>query len=126
MTGTYGSLRGSSREAGSISNGTLYLIFALFSGLVGTAFSVIIRLELAAPGVQYVSDNQLYNSVITAHAILMIFFMVMPALIGGFLRRDGCSASDKTLDRDDSSRSGLSWVAFSNEGMLQGQVNRRN
>jgi len=51
--------------------GTLYLIFALFSGLVGTAFSVIIRLELAAPGVQYVSDNQLYNSVITAHAILM-------------------------------------------------------
>jgi len=64
--------------------GTLYLIFALFSGLVGTAFSVIIRLELAAPGVQYVSDNQLYNSVITAHAILMIFFMVMPALIGGF------------------------------------------
>ena len=77
-------MRGSSREAGSISNGTLYLIFALFSGLVGTAFSVIIRLELAAPGVQYVSDNQLYNSVITAHAILMIFFMVMPALIGGF------------------------------------------
>jgi LAGLIDADG DNA endonuclease family protein/cytochrome c/quinol oxidase subunit I len=64
--------------------GTLYLIFALFSGLIGTAFSVLIRLELSAPGVQYIADNQLYNSVITAHAILMIFFMVMPALIGGF------------------------------------------
>nr|YP_009240543.1 cytochrome c oxidase subunit 1 [Pyronema omphalodes]AMO66515.1 cytochrome c oxidase subunit 1 [Pyronema omphalodes] len=64
--------------------GTLYLIFALFSGLVGTAFSVLIRLELAGPGVQYIADNQLYNSIITAHAILMIFFMVMPALIGGF------------------------------------------
>jgi cytochrome c oxidase subunit 1 len=64
--------------------GTLYLIFALFSGLIGTAFSVLIRLELSAPGVQYIADNQLYNSIITAHAILMIFFMVMPALIGGF------------------------------------------
>ena len=64
--------------------GTLYLIFAVFSGLLGTAFSVLIRLELSGPGVQYIADNQLYNSIITAHAILMIFFMVMPAMIGGF------------------------------------------
>lgn len=56
--------------------GTLYLIFALFAGLIGTAFSVLIRIELSAPGVQYISDNQLYNSIITAHAIVMIFFMV--------------------------------------------------
>ena len=56
--------------------GTLYLIFALFSGLLGTAFSVLIRMELSGPGVQYIADNQLYNSIITAHAILMIFFMV--------------------------------------------------
>ncbi len=64
--------------------GTLYLIFAIFSGLLGTAFSVLIRMELSGPGVQYITDNQLYNSIITAHALLMIFFMVMPALIGGF------------------------------------------
>ena len=64
--------------------GTLYLIFALFSGLLGTAFSVLIRLELSGPGVQYIADSQLYNSIITAHAIIMIFFMVMPAMIGGF------------------------------------------
>jgi hypothetical protein len=64
--------------------GTLYLIFALFAGLLGTAFSVLIRIELSGPGVQYIADNQLYNSIITAHAILMIFFMVMPAMIGGF------------------------------------------
>ena len=64
--------------------GTLYLIFALLSGLVGTAFSVLIRLELSGPGVQFIADNQLYNSIITAHAIVMIFFMVMPAMIGGF------------------------------------------
>jgi len=64
--------------------GTSYLIVALFSGLLGTAFSVLIRLELSGPGVQFIADNQLYNSIITAHALLMIFFMVMPALIGGF------------------------------------------
>src|SRR3984957_7286295 len=51
-------------------------MFALFSGLIGTSFSVLIRLELSAPGVQYIADNQLYNSIIKAHAILMIFFMV--------------------------------------------------
>jgi cytochrome c oxidase subunit 1 len=64
--------------------GTLYLIFALFSGLIGTAYSVLIRIELSGPGVQYIADNQLYNSIITSHAIFMIFFMVMPAMIGGF------------------------------------------
>ena len=53
--------------------------------MLGTAFSVIIRMELSSPGVQYLHGNhQLYNVIITAHALLMIFFMGMPALVGGF------------------------------------------
>ena len=69
--------------------GVLYLIYALFAGLVGTAFSVLIRLELSGPGVQYIADNQLYNSIITAHAIIMIFFMVKK----NFILKDLFSAS---------------------------------
>src|ERR1700684_2789053 len=65
--------------------GTLYLIFAIFAGMIGTAFSVLIRLELSSPGVQFLQgDHQLFNVIISAHALIMIFFMVMPGLVGGF------------------------------------------
>lgn len=53
--------------------------------MIGTAFSVLIRLELSAPGVQFLQgDHQLFNVIVTAHAFIMIFFMVMPAMVGGF------------------------------------------
>ena len=79
--------------------GTLYLIFAIFAGIVGGAFSGMMRAELAAPGIQYLGtfaawfgetnptfDQQLHlwNVLITAHGLIMVFFMVMPAIIGGF------------------------------------------
>ena len=63
--------------------GMLYFIFAAFAGIIGTMFSVFIRIELSLPGNQILEGNhQLYNVLITAHAIIMIFFMVMPAMIG--------------------------------------------
>ncbi|MDG5488944.1 cytochrome c oxidase subunit I [Sphingomonas sp. BGYR3] len=79
--------------------GTLYLIFAIFAGIIGGGISGLMRVELAQPGIQYlptwasylagsqVSFDQglnLWNVLITAHGLIMVFFMVMPAIIGGF------------------------------------------
>ena len=79
--------------------GTLYLIFAIFAGIIGGAISGLMRLELAAPGIQYLQGwasmmagkeasldeaYHMWNVLITAHGLIMVFFMVMPALIGGF------------------------------------------
>lgn len=63
----------------------LYLVFSVLSALVGTAFSVLIRLALMSAGSAYMSgQHHVYNVVITAHALVMIFYFVMPGLIGGF------------------------------------------
>ncbi len=64
--------------------GTMYLVIAAISAIVGGGASMAIRAELAAPGIQLISDFQFYNVLVTAHGFIMVFFVVMPALIGGF------------------------------------------
>jgi cytochrome c oxidase subunit 1 len=64
--------------------GTLYIVFAIIAGLIGGALSVMMRLELQAPGMQFAEDGHVWNVWITAHGLIMVFFVVMPALIGGF------------------------------------------
>ena len=79
--------------------GTLYLIFAIFAGIVGGAISGLMRWELAEPGIQHLTTwatmmkgsgasldeaYHMWNVLITAHGLIMVFFMVMPAIIGGF------------------------------------------
>ncbi|KJE35642.1 cytochrome C oxidase subunit I [Thalassospira sp. HJ] len=64
--------------------GTLYLIFSVIAGLIGGAFSVWFRMELAEPGTQIIEDHHFFNVLVTAHGMIMVFFVVMPAMIGGF------------------------------------------
>lgn len=69
--------------------GTLYIIFSIFAGLIGGGFSMLMRMELQQPGIQYFGmmggePGHMWNVVITAHGLIMVFFVVMPGLIGGF------------------------------------------
>ena len=83
--------------------GTLYLIFAIFAGIIGGGISGLMRWELAEPGIQHLESwanivhgwlgmpaatydegLHMWNVLITAHGLIMVFFMVMPAMIGGF------------------------------------------
>ncbi|NOU07107.1 MAG: cytochrome c oxidase subunit I, partial [Hyphomicrobiaceae bacterium] len=64
--------------------GTMYLLFAMMAGIVGGFLSVMMRLELQEPGLQYFANQHTYNVFVTGHGLIMVFFMVMPAMIGGF------------------------------------------
>ena len=64
--------------------GTLYLVFAMMAGLIGGFLSVMMRLELQEPGLQYFGDAGVYNVFVTGHGLIMVFFMVMPSTMGGF------------------------------------------
>ena len=61
--------------------GTLYLLFSFTMFIIGGAFSVVIRTELAQPGLQWV-DPQFFNQMTSLHALVMIFGGVMPAFVG--------------------------------------------
>jgi cytochrome c oxidase subunit 1 len=61
--------------------GTLYLVFSFIMFIIGAGMSVVIRAELAEPGLQFVKP-EFFNQMTTVHALVMIFGGVMPAFVG--------------------------------------------
>nr|QMQ98515.1 Cox1 [Metschnikowia agaves] len=63
----------------------LYLGYGLMSSMVATGMSVMMRMELSGPNPQYLyGNNQVYNVLVTGHAMAMMFLFVMPVLMGAF------------------------------------------
>lgn len=64
--------------------GINYLIYGICGAIIGTSLSNIIRIQLSKPGNYFIYTGQIYNSIITSHALIMIFFFIMPTLLGAF------------------------------------------
>jgi cytochrome c oxidase subunit 1 len=61
--------------------GVQYLVTTIFFFLAGGMLALLVRAELAKPGIQY-ADQQTYNGLFSVHAALMIFLFIIPAFAG--------------------------------------------
>jgi cytochrome c oxidase subunit 1 len=61
--------------------GIMYLINSIVFFLAGGILALVVRLELAIPGLQLV-DEAFYNQAFTMHASFMLFLFVIPILAG--------------------------------------------
>jgi cytochrome c oxidase subunit 1 len=61
--------------------GVQYLVTTIVFFLVAGMLALLVRAELARPGMQFF-DNQTFNGLFSVHASLMIFLFVIPAFAG--------------------------------------------
>ena len=61
--------------------GIQYLVTTIFFFLAGGMLALLVRAELARPGMQFF-DTQTFNGLFSVHASLMIFLFVIPAFAG--------------------------------------------
>jgi cytochrome c oxidase subunit 1 len=81
--------------------GLMYLFVILFMFLLGGIFALGVRLELFAPGMQYLTPDQ-YNRFFTYHGAIMVFMVVIPlipAAIGNFVLPMQLGAKDVAFPR---------------------------
>src|SRR5207244_942638 len=61
--------------------GVQYLTTTIVFFMIGGLLALMVRAELARPGMQFV-DTQTFNGLFSLHATLMIFLFVIPAFAG--------------------------------------------
>jgi cytochrome c oxidase subunit 1 len=62
--------------------GILYLVNSFLFFFIGGIFALLVRTELAQPGLQVLHDELLYNQLFTMHGTVMIFLFIIPVLVG--------------------------------------------
>src|SRR5688572_25687239 len=62
--------------------GILYLLNSFLFFILAGLLALAVRAELAIPGLQFLTDEGLYNQVFTMHGTVMIFLFIIPILAG--------------------------------------------
>ena len=62
--------------------GIMYVINSFVFFLIGGIFALLVRTELAAPGIQLFTNEHVYNESFSIHATVMIFLFIIPMLAG--------------------------------------------
>lgn len=80
--------------------GIMYMMLASCMGLVGTFLSLLIRIELARPGLDVMTDD-FYMTLPGMHATAMIFFFIIPMFtgVGNFVLPIQVGAADMAFPR---------------------------
>src|SRR4026207_620607 len=62
--------------------GIMYVINSFLFFLIGGVFALLVRTELAVPGIQIFSSEHVYNESCSIRATVMIFLFIIPMLAG--------------------------------------------
>ncbi|HJP88617.1 MAG TPA: cytochrome c oxidase subunit I [Candidatus Limnocylindrales bacterium] len=62
--------------------GIMYVINSFVFFLIGGIFALLVRTELAQPGIQIFTNEHVYNESFSIHATVMIFLFIIPMLAG--------------------------------------------
>jgi len=96
--------------------GLLYLAAMVPFFLVAVSLAIMFRLELLAPGQQFI-DNDTYNRFLTVHGVVMIFLFVIPgipAVFGNFFLPIMIGAEDVAFPKINL----LSWYCYATGALL--------
>jgi cytochrome c oxidase subunit 1 len=62
--------------------GILYLVNSFIFFFLAGILALLVRSELAQPGIQFLTDEHVYNQLFTMHGTVMIFLFIIPMLVG--------------------------------------------
>ncbi len=62
--------------------GILYVVNSFIFFFLGGILALLVRTELAQPGIQFLHDEGVYNQLFTMHGSVMIFLFIIPMLVG--------------------------------------------
>ena len=62
--------------------GIMYLVNSMLMFFIGGIFALLVRTELATPGIQLFTNEHVYNEAFSMHATVMIFLFIIPVLAG--------------------------------------------